>query len=246
VQRHRCRSWIAAFVLVAATACGSSGSGTGRTRGSGHITTEQRAVGPFDGVELGGEGRLILSADGPPQLEVQTDDNLLPLIESTVTDGRLVISTKRDVNIAPSNGVTYRVACDRLSEVQLSGSGQIEVTGCQMDDLAIHLDGSGEIRVMGLDATKVDAEIDGSGMVTTTGRSGAVSASVTGSGSFDGSELQALDGDVQIPGSGRIDVWVTQTLQADISGSGSISYRGDPAVTKDVSGSGTVTPVGGG
>lgn len=237
-------AWIAVLVLMAAS-CGSSGAEAGRTKGSGHVTTEQRAVGPFDRVELGGEGRLVVSAHGPAQLEVQTDDNLLPLIESTVTDGRLVISTKRDVNIDPSNGVTYRAACDRLSEVQLSGSGQIEVTGCQMDDLAIHLDGSGEIHVLGLDTTKVDAEIDGSGMVTTTGRSGAVSASVTGSGSFDGSELQALDGAARIPGSGRIDVWVTRTLQADISGSGTVSYRGDPAVTKDISGSGTVTPSGG-
>lgn len=246
MHRHPYVAWIAVSVLMAAAGCGSSGPGAGRTRGSGHVTTEQRAVGPFERVELGGEGRLILSPDGPAQLEVQTDDNLLPLIETTVTDGRLVISTKPDVNIDPSNGVTYRVACDALSEVQLSGSGQIEVTDCRMDDLAVHLDGSGEIHVVGLDATKVDAEIDGSGTITTTGRSGTVSASVTGSGTFDGSELQALDGEARIPGSGRIDVWATRTLKADISGSGTVSYRGDPVITKDISGSGTVTPTGGG
>ena len=167
----------------------------------------------------------------------------MPLIESEVVDGTLVIGTRRDTDIAPSAGVLYRVACDQVSEVRLSGSGEIEVTDCPVRDLTVRIDGSGNVRVDGVEsATRVDAEIGGSGTIRASGRSSEVRASVAGSGTFDGAELQAREVEAKIPGSGQITVWATGTLDVDIGGSGSVVYHGDPDVSQHIGGSGAVTP----
>jgi hypothetical protein len=231
-----------AMALLIVAGCGASGVNEG-VEGSGQVVTEKRSAQAFQQVELAGEGRLLLSPDGPQSLEVRTDDNLMPYIETEVIDGRLTISTRPDTDLHPSQGVTYRVRCDELVEVVLTGSGDIEVKGCRGDDLAIRLDGSGTIGVEGIDATSVTAELAGSGTIGSIGRAGHVTASVDGSGTFDGSALEGGDVEARIPGSGHIIVWATRTLRASIAGSGEVLYRGDPAVTQDVSGSGAVTPL---
>jgi hypothetical protein len=58
---------------------------------------------------------------------VRTDDNLMALVDTKVVDGKLVIGIKPNRNLQPTDGVTYRVACDQVSELRLSGSGEIEV-----------------------------------------------------------------------------------------------------------------------
>ena len=234
--------WIVAVPPLVVAGCRTDGDGLRATEGSGRIVTERRTLAAFDRVELEGEGRLIMGPDEPVQLEVRTDDNLVPLIESEVVDGTLVIGTRPDTDMAPSEGVIYRVACDQVSEVRLSGSGEIEVTDCPVRDLTVRIDGSGNVRVDGVDATRVDAEIGGSGTIRAIGRSSEVRASVAGSGTFDGADLQAREVEATIPGSGQITVWATGTLDVDIGGSGSVVYHGDPDVSQHIGGSGAVTP----
>ena len=233
--------WTAAAPTLAVAGCGESSSRS--VEGSGHVVTEQRPLPAFQRVELEGEGHLIIGPDEPAALEVRTDDNLVALVDTKVVDGKLVIGIKPNRDLEPTDGLTYRVACDQLSELRLSGSGEIEVNSCAVSDLTVGLDGSGIVRVDGVDATRVDAEIGGSGTIRVSGRSTQVGASVAGSGTFDGGDLEAQQVDATIPGSGQIVVWATGTLSADISGSGSVLYRGHPAVTQDISGSGAVTPL---
>ena len=243
---HGMRRWFGVLVwsmaVVPFAVAGCAGRPSQTVHGSGHVVTERRSVTAFDRVELEGEGRLIIDPDAPAGLEVRTDDNLLALVETDVMDGRLVIGIKSGSDLEPSDGLTYRVSCERLSELRLSGSGAIEARDCPASSLIVRLDGSGTVRVEGVDATRVDVQIGGSGTIRAAGQSTQVTATVDGSGTFDGNELRARDVEVAIPGSGQVVVWATATLAVDISGSGSVSYRGRPAVTQAISGSGAVTP----
>ena len=148
--------------------------------GSGHVVTEQRPLAAFQQAKLEGEGRLIVGPDEPAALEVRTDDNLMALVDTTVVDGKLVIGIKPNRNLQPTDGVTYRVACDQLSRSRLSGSGEIEVNGCAASDLTVGLDGSGRVRVDEVDATRVDAEIGGSGTIRVAGTETRVGVSSPG------------------------------------------------------------------
>ena len=66
--------------------------------------------------------------------------------------------------------------------------------------------------------------------------------SIGGSGEFFGREPTATAAEVEISGSGAVDVSAVDRLDAVVSGSGDVVYWGRPAVSEDVSGSGTVEP----
>ena len=168
--------WSTAFSPIVAVAACSAVPRSQTIRGSGHVVTERRQSPSFDQVELEGEGRRIISSDAPAGVEVRTDDNLLGLVHTDVVDGRLVIGSGPVRDLEPSDGLTYRVSCDRLSELRLSGSGAIEARDCPASNLIVRLDGSGTVRVEGVDATRVDAQIGGSGMIRAVGQSQHVDA----------------------------------------------------------------------
>ena len=45
---------------------------------------------------------------------MRTDDNLVALVDTKVVDGKLVIWIKPNRDLEPTDGLTYRVACDQL------------------------------------------------------------------------------------------------------------------------------------
>lgn len=192
-------------------------------RGSGNVVSETRAVSGFTALSLEGSGDVDVTFGNSESAVVEADDNIVPLIETRVQNGRLVISTKNFTNYRTNSPVRIHVTMKALDEIQLYGSGNITVPALNGDALRISLPGSGNINVNGA-ANKVDVTLNGSGNV-------------------DCSGLKAKSATAKINGSGNIQVYASSSLDASISGSGTIKYSGSPAsVTKSVSGSGNIIP----
>ena len=211
-------------VLVLATlACTTVTGGISRVVGSGHLTAEPRNVTNFSSVELAGSADVSILLGNAESVSVQADDNILPLIETVVDNGTLVIRTKPLTNISPSNRVVVTIAMKSLKAVRVSGSGNMNVGAMFGPDLRIDLPGSGEITVEGaVDHLTVD---------------------VAGSGRVTCDQLKARSVNAALSGSGNINVNASEALDASISGSGAIRYEGNPArVTKSITGSGTISP----
>ncbi len=84
-------------------------------------------------------------------------------------------------------------------------------------------------------------EIAGSGDVRAKGKTGTVAIRVSGSGDVHLGDLEARDGNVEVSGSGDVEVWASDSLLISVAGSGDVIYRGDPPkVTKSVAGSGSI------
>jgi hypothetical protein len=192
-------------------------------QGSGKVVSEPRAVSGFSAISLQGSGDVDVAFGDSESAVVEADDNIVPLIETSVQNGRLVISTKNYTNYRTNNPVHIHVTMKALDEIRLSGSGNINVPDLSGDSLLVSLPGSGNITVDGT-ANNVDA-------------------TVSGSGNVDCSGLKAKSASAKISGSGNIQVYASSSLDASISGSGTIQYSGSPAsVTKNVSGSGNIIP----
>jgi len=115
------------------------------------------------------------------------------------------------------------VSVPSLTVLDLSGSGNITVTGIRASQLTVTVPGSGDIAASG-SVARLDISIDGSG-----------------DAQFSG--LIARNVNAVIAGSGSIFVTATQSLDAKVPGSGAILYSGNPArVTTSITGSGAVTP----
>ncbi len=210
-------------LVLAALACSTLTAGPNSVVGSGKVTSETRNVAPFSAVELAGSGDVnILLGDGQ-SMNVQADDNIMPLIETKVVNGTLVVSTKPFTNIRATNSIVVTVVMKSLQHLKLSGSGNINVGQMSGPELAVDLLGSGNIRVEGK-AERVNISLPGSGNVFCDG-------------------LTARDAIVRLNGSGNVTVYADKSIDASLLGSGSIRYSGEPAqVSKSITGSGTITP----
>ncbi len=213
------------ILLLAVLACStfSIPSAPNRVMGSGKVTSEQREVAEFTAVELAGSADVNILLGNAQSVNVQSDDNIVPLIETKVVNGKLYISTKPLTNITTSNGIVVTVVMKSLQRLTLSGSGNMNVGEMTGPELAVELPGSGNIRVVG----KADR----------------VKVSLAGSGNVFCDSLTASDATVRLNGSGNVKVYAAKSIDASILGSGSIQYSGEPAqVTKSITGSGSITP----
>ena len=85
--------------------------------------------------------------------------------------------------------------------------------------------------------------LPGSGDLTVTGTANTVNISLPGSGNIYCNRLIAKSATVALNGSGNIEVFNMQNLDARVRGSGTIHYGGNPAqVSKNISGSGSIMP----
>src|SRR6516165_12481646 len=67
--------------------------------GSGTAKTETREVGPFSALEVHAAIHATVTPGDKVSVSLEGDDNLLPLVETTVRDGRLVAKFKDNTNV---------------------------------------------------------------------------------------------------------------------------------------------------
>jgi hypothetical protein len=188
-------------------------------RGSGVMATETRDVSGFDEVDLSGSGRVSVAVTGVESLTVEAEDNILPLLTTEVTNGRLELGAKQ--SISPTREIVYTITVVSLEAVAVSGSGSIMATD--------------------IDSHAFGVDISGSGTVMPAGVSESLDLSISGSGVFEGEALVSASGTVSVSGSGQAVVNVTDNLDVKVSGSGNVQYFGDPGVSVSISGSGDVS-----
>jgi hypothetical protein len=190
--------------------------------GSGVAATQTRSLAPFTSVELAGNNNVTVQIGRKQSVVVHADNNLLPVVTTSVRSGTLVIGNNAG-SFAAKSPMSVEVNVPLLKRFTLSGSGNVDVTAINTPTMTVTLTGSGNLSASGT-TTRLEVTVDGSG----------------------NAELQKLiagDAHAVVSGSGTIWLTATNSLDASIPGSGAIFYGGKPAhVTTTITGSGTITP----
>jgi hypothetical protein len=189
--------------------------------GSGTLASQTRDVPAFAAVELTGATNVTVGVGGATSVVVSGDDNLLSHVTTEVEDGMLAIGTEGSFQTTAPLSVT--VSTPSLDAVELTGSGEVVVTG--------------------VEGPSFDATLSGSGVLLATGMADRLDATLSGSGDLRLEELVASQASAVVSGTGRLDVHATESLDASVTGAGEIVYRGEPVhLTESVTGTGTIGP----
>ncbi|MFH1220621.1 MAG: head GIN domain-containing protein [Candidatus Eisenbacteria bacterium] len=208
-----------AGIILLEGAC-SFQTGGGGVKGSGVVQIEPRPVSRFTRIDLAGSGDVIVKQTGRESLTVRAEDNILPLLDTHVSNLTLSLGSSSS-SYSTTRGVQYLVEVKQLEGLSVSGSGSIEAQGIECGTITIVLSGSGNISI--------------------SGSADALDLSIPGSGNYNGQNFRARRAVVEISGSGNIIVNATDQLDGRVSGSGSIRYIGTPEVRSSVTGSGSVS-----
>jgi len=216
-----------------------NGCSAQRVKGSGTVISESRQVPEFRELRIEGQGKVALIQGNRHSVEVTTDDNILPAIETEVTNGKLIISNKERMNLRPTT-LNFAVSVKDLAGISITGSGDINgKSRFVSDDFYAKISGSGDIS-LAVETARLESDISGSGSVYLSGFTDTYDARITGSGDVDAFDLQTVDSSVFITGSGNCRVSVSDNLQAKITGSGDVLYKGHPRIRRSITGSGKV------
>ena len=211
-------------------------------RGNGNLKTETRTVADFSSLSSHGPIDVKIAYGNSNTIEIEADENLLPLIKTNVEDGKLIIQPEKNMNLRSGSKMVVRVSMTKIKMLQLSGSGNIDGNGSFSADekTQIVISGSGNINLSSATFEDLSLGISGSGnIIVKGGSSNSVSISVSGSGNVDCSDIVAKNVEVKISGSGNAKVNANKKLVANISGSGNVFYKGSAAdVSTRVAGSG--------
>ena len=221
----------------------SGSSGAKRVEGSGNLVDQARTVGSFSAIKVTGPMDVQLKAGDQEQVSVRFDDNLQPMIETVVTEGKtptLEIRIARDAAFRARKAPVVSVTFKRLEALSLSGSGEVRADRIQSPALAIAIAGSSDVRIDQVDTDTLGVSVAGSGDFTAAGRADTQGIRIAGSGDVRTKGLIGKVVKIAIAGSGDAQVHANETLEVTIAGSGDVIYEGSPKITQKIMGSGNV------
>ena len=156
------------------------------------------------------------------RVEVRGDDNIVPEVQTIVTDGELELKIDQWL-VRPKINTTIEVWVASLSEISVSGAADMTVDG--------------------LHGERFELAVSGASTSTLSGAIGTFEVTSSGANTLDARELQAKTVEISVSGAGDANVWASERVDASVSGAGNVIYHGNPPdVEEDVSGAGSVKP----
>jgi hypothetical protein len=192
----------------------------GGVHGSGTLAKETRALSGFRSVETGGVFQVEIIAQKDFSVEVEADDNLLPLVSTEVDGGVLRIRTEGRVRTR--NPIRVRISAPDIEKLDVSGAANVTISGVSNSGLVIGSSGASK--------------------VTAIGQTSKLKVDVSGASKINAEELKAEDTVIEASGASYITVNVSGDLTSDISGASKVVYSGTPKnVYTKKSGAGSVS-----
>lgn len=207
---------IAAMVVAIASGCHH------RMRsgvvGSGKKQTEKRDIAAFTSITTEGAFEIEVVAQKPVSLEIEGDDNILPLISTEVSNNVLHIKNVRNYSV--NDSIILRLTVPTLEGLSVSGAGKISISGVKGDKFEIDSNGAPSIEVSG-ETNLIDIDTNGAGKI-------------------DAHKLKAAKGVVDSKGVSKVEVYANDELDVTVSGPSQVIYQGAAKVTKTIHGPGSV------
>ncbi len=234
--------------LLALSGCGIQHANTGRTisknvKGEGPVTSQNRAVTSFTNIVIEGHGDIEVTNGPSYSFVLEGAENQFPFIISEVRENTLFISPVQSLKFNKPR-MKYKISAPEIESISSRGWFTLTNTGGALRGTNIDLkfEGQGSY-ILTLNAVNVNATANGVLNVELTGLAKNLRAYVDATGSFDSQNLLTDYVDVTLRGTGDVDVYAGERLEAKASGVGAIAYRGSPReVIKDAQGIGRIYP----
>lgn len=213
-----------------------------RVKGNGIAKEETRNVSNYHSIKLKASFDVVLTDEKQGKIRIVAEENIIPLIQTELNNKVLELYFKPKISVSYKKAKVY-VPAQNVEKISLTSSGDVENQGnIKADSLDIQLLGSGDIDLRNINAEKVKILLKGSGDVGLSGVAKEFSVNLIGSGDVSAFGLKTEKSVVELAGSGDVQVYSTKEFVGKLSGSGDIQVKGNPAkISKIKKGSGMIS-----
>ena len=250
---------IVIFIMIGASSC----LGIICVNGNGVLVSDERDETGFAGIENSTMANVHFTKSDIYSIIVEADENLQQYIKTSVSSGILEIHTRGTQCIRPDRTPVIYITGPEMSDINLSGSGDIfsdtllgediniydsgsgniKSNFAESDEIEIKNSGSGNITLHEMITDEATFKITGSGDITVEGNTTTSNISSTGSGNLNADDLISELCNTLISGSGNVYVRVIDELIASLTGSGNLYYIGNPDIHQNITGSGRIIKI---
>jgi hypothetical protein len=173
-------------------------------------------------------------------VEIEADDNLLPLIETEVVDGRLEIRFQRFSNIWGSGGVHIQVRAPVFRYLGASGGAEIVAELEPVEELEVKASGGAEVHARGIDVARLSASGSGGADLELSGVAQRLTLRMSGGTKVKAGRLSARAVRVSGSGGSTAEVRASESLKGELSGGSGVHLIGNASSRVSTSGGSSV------
>ncbi len=197
--------------------------------GNGNVVTKERSVSE-DFTEVKGSTGLdvYLTEGAENKIVVEADENLMDLIETNISNGKLTIRSSK--NIGRSKSKKIHVTYVRLDKIEAS-SGADVMGNSVIKSETLSLDSSSgadiEVEVF---SNELYAETSSGADIDVSGKANKFYANASSGSDLDAKKLEVITCNAKASSGADIIVNVKEKLDAKASSGGDVRYYGDPVI----------------
>ena len=212
----------------------------GHENGNGNVITEVREVTQDFEQVRGSRGLdVYLTGGSENKIVVEADENLLDLIETNISNGKLTITSSKNIGRAKAKKV--HVTFVKLTNIEAS-SGADVIGNSVITSESLTLDSSSgadlEVEVF---AKELYAETSSGADIDVSGKASNLNAKASSGSDLNAKILQVITCSAKASSGANITVTVKENLDAKASSGGDVRYYGNPvSVTKKDGSSGSI------
>lgn len=186
------------------------------------VITQPRDVATFDAIKVSAVFKVIFTQGEPQSVKVETDEELMENVSTTVSGTTLDISTKGSIR-NPTRMIVYITAKD-LKALNLSGACKFNTTNKVVTpQLSIDISGVAFAGITA-EASKVSCNLSGVSKLDLQGTGDLLVAEVSGTSKLLASKFEVKEAKVEASGVSNVYINASKLLSADASGVSNIKY----------------------
>jgi hypothetical protein len=162
-------------------------------------------------------------------LKIEADDNLLPLIETPIKDGHLVVQFKDGASVETKNPILLTVTTPRLSYIEGSGASVVVATASKSEKFVISSSGASKVDASGVDSGDVSVSASGASRLKLIGSGKAIKIELSGASRLDATGFSTDTVHIDASGASSAQVQASGSVAGELSGASKLEVAGSPS-----------------
>ncbi len=209
-------------------------------KGNGKVISEVRQVAAFNKIKVSAAIHAIVTLEGKELVRVETDENLIDLLKTTVDGDVLKIYFTKNIHSAKKRNVY--ISAKKLSNIMATSAARIVIENLiDANHISLTSNSAGSIKAE-VNADRVTCETSSAGSIEISGKTENFTATASSAGNINSKDLKARDANIRVSSAGSIEAFVIGSITAKASSGGNIDYFGNPEkVSKSRSSGGSIS-----
>ncbi|MFC1724164.1 head GIN domain-containing protein [candidate division KSB1 bacterium] len=206
---------------------------------SGVLTTRELSLADFRSVEISTAGTVNITYGTEQEAIITVDDNIFEHLTISVRNRILRIDVKSGYQVRNMD-LTLDLTMTDIEELRTNSAGSfIGQNKFTADNVRLETNSAGRIELE-LDADILTTRINSAGYVKLAGSVRNHNAVVNSAGSLLAFDMLSNFAEISLNSVGRAEVYVTGSLNVNITSIGSLYYKGWPVISRHVTGAGGI------